>query len=251
VSRLLIVNADDFGLSRGVNAGIAWAHAEGIVTSASLMVRAPAAAAAAALAKTLPGLAVGLHVDLAEWVCEDNDWRPVYEVVDCADAAAVAAELERQLDRFHALMGQPPAHLDSHQHVHRFEPVRSIMGVRARELRLALRHHGDVRYCGAFYGQGRGGAPLPEAIGAATLARLIDGLPEGATELACHPAASAPRAAAYGRERVAELAALCDPRVRAAVERAGVRLCTFPELRAFRRRAGGAGSAGSRAAPAR
>jgi predicted glycoside hydrolase/deacetylase ChbG (UPF0249 family) len=251
VSRLLVVNADDFGLSPGVNAGIAAAHAAGIVTSASLMVRAPAAVAAAELAASLPRLGVGLHVDLAESVCEDGDWRCVYEVVDCADPHAVAAELERQLDRFRALTGRAPTHLDTHQHVHRSEPVRSIMGVRARELRLPLRHHGAVRYCGAFYGQDHGGAPLPDAIGADALARLIGALPEGATELACHPAASVPPGAAYGRERVAELAALVDPRVRAAIARAGVRLCTFPEVRAALRPAAGAGSAASRAVPVR
>jgi len=166
-------------------------------------------------------------MDLAEWVCEDGDWRPLYEIVDCSDARAVARELERQLDLFGALTGRSPTHLDSHQHAHRSEPVRSIMGVRARELRLPLRHHGRVRYCGAFYGQGRGGAPLPEAITAGALARLIAGLPDGATELACHPATSAPPGAAYGPERVAELDALCDPAVRAAVDAAGVRLCTF------------------------
>jgi predicted glycoside hydrolase/deacetylase ChbG (UPF0249 family) len=64
--RTLIVNADDFGLTSGVNAGIARAHEEGILTSASLMVRWPAAAEAAAYAARTPGLSVGLHVDLGE-----------------------------------------------------------------------------------------------------------------------------------------------------------------------------------------
>ena len=50
-SRILIVNADDFGLSAGVNCGIAEAHDEGIVTSASLMVHMPAAAEAVTLVR--------------------------------------------------------------------------------------------------------------------------------------------------------------------------------------------------------
>ena len=49
--RYLIVNADDFGLSPGVNRGVVQAHERGIVTSASLMVRQPAAGAAAACAR--------------------------------------------------------------------------------------------------------------------------------------------------------------------------------------------------------
>ena len=228
--RRLVVNADDLGLSPGINAGILRAHAEGIVTSASLMVRGEAAEAAAAAAAEHPRLGLGLHVDLAEWECVGGEWRPSYEVVDASDPAAVAAELERQLDAFRALCGGAPTHLDSHQHMHREEPVRSILGVRARELRLPLRHHGRVRYCGAFYGQGRGGVPQPEAITAAALVRLIAALPEGATELCCHPAAAAAGGSlAYGAERLAELEALVDPVAREAVEAAGVRLCTFPE----------------------
>jgi predicted glycoside hydrolase/deacetylase ChbG (UPF0249 family) len=76
--KILIVNADDFGLSAGVNAGIIRAHEHGIVTSASLMVRWPAAAAAAALTRSHPRLSVGLHVDLGEWIYENDRWRQVY-----------------------------------------------------------------------------------------------------------------------------------------------------------------------------
>jgi chitin disaccharide deacetylase len=227
--RRLVVTADDFGLSAGVNAGVLLAHEQGIVTAASLMVRGAAAEEAVAAAADHPRLALGLHVDLAEWVVEDGHWRAAYEVVDVSDAAAVAAELERQLERFAELTGRPPAHLDSHQHIHREEPVRSILGVRARELRLPLRHHGRLRYCGGFYGQDRGGAPLPEAITPPALVALIRGLPPGATELCCHPAAAATPGMAYGTERVHELAALCDPTVRTAIDGAGVRLCTHAE----------------------
>ena len=64
LARYLIVNADDFGQSTGINKGVIQAHEEGIVTSASLMVRWPAAPEAAAYARNRPGLSVGLHVDL-------------------------------------------------------------------------------------------------------------------------------------------------------------------------------------------
>src|SRR5436190_23980393 len=64
--RAVIVNADDFGQSAGINRGIIEAHERGIVTSASLMVRWPAAPAAAAYACAHRGLSVGLHVDLGE-----------------------------------------------------------------------------------------------------------------------------------------------------------------------------------------
>jgi hopanoid biosynthesis associated protein HpnK len=63
--RRLIVNADDFGWSPAINEAVIRAHREGILTSASLMVTGPAAAAAIELARANPGLGVGLHLTLA------------------------------------------------------------------------------------------------------------------------------------------------------------------------------------------
>jgi hopanoid biosynthesis associated protein HpnK len=57
----LIVNADDFGLSPEVNAGVVRAHRDGILGSASLMVAEPASKSAAELARQNPALDVGLH----------------------------------------------------------------------------------------------------------------------------------------------------------------------------------------------
>src|SRR5713101_9724313 len=122
--RYLIVNADDFGQSPGVNRGIIEAHERGIVTSASLMVRWPAAADAAAYAQERPELSVGLHLDLAEWAYRDGEWARLYEVVQGDDADAVAKEVERQAEAFRRLMGKNPTHIDSHQHAHRQEPAR-------------------------------------------------------------------------------------------------------------------------------
>ena len=81
MTRRLVVNADDLGLTAGVNDGIVEAHVRGIVTSASLMVLWPAAAGAAAYAREKPDLALGLHLDLGEWVYREGTWLPAYEVV--------------------------------------------------------------------------------------------------------------------------------------------------------------------------
>lgn len=89
-TRHLIVNADDFGQSLGVNRGIIEAHERGIVTSASLMVRSPAAADAAAYSARRPKLSLGLHLDLGEWSYRGNRWVPLYEVVRVDDAEACA-----------------------------------------------------------------------------------------------------------------------------------------------------------------
>ena len=62
----LILNADDFGLGPGVNQAVAELARRGIVTSASLLATAPHASEAVALARTLPGLGVGVHLCLIE-----------------------------------------------------------------------------------------------------------------------------------------------------------------------------------------
>jgi predicted glycoside hydrolase/deacetylase ChbG (UPF0249 family) len=225
--RELVVNADDFGLSPGVNEGIARAHLEGIVTSASLMVRQPAAEAAAELVRRLPKLGVGLHVDLAEWTPGPSGWTQLYAFVDDQDESAVAREVEQQLAIFGKLVGRPPDHLDSHQHAHRSEPLRSILGRVAKELRVPLRFHSRFQYFGGFYGQGREGSPLPDAISPRALQAAIAELPDGAAELCCHPAAQLDFQSSYGPERLQEVEALCNPTVREVLAAGGFRLDSF------------------------
>src|SRR5881397_3301442 len=104
-ARCLIVNADDFGQSPGINRGIIKAHADGIVTSASLMVRWPASAEAAAYARQHPRMSVGLHLDFGEWVYRNEEWIPLYTVCSTNDADAAAREVANQLDAFHCLVG--------------------------------------------------------------------------------------------------------------------------------------------------
>ena len=229
--RRLVVNADDFGRSGAINAGVVHGHVHGIVTSASLMVRHPAATEAVAEAREHPELGLGLHLDLAEWERVAGDWRPKYTVVDTDDRRAVTREVERQLERFRSLVGADPGHLDSHQHVHRDEPVRSVAVDTAAALAIPLREHGGIRYCGAFYGQDRHGGSFRQAIAPGALATLVRELAPGATELGCHPATTAESFTSYSAERPLELHALCDPGVERAIREAGVQLCSFRQLK--------------------
>ena len=229
--RYLIVNADDFGQSPGVNRGIITAHERGIVTSASLMVRWPASSEAAAYAQEHPRLSVGLHVDLGEWACKDDVWSPVYEVTATDDAAAVRAEVARQLVEFCRLLGRPPTHLDSHQHVHRQEPVRSVLADFAGELGVPLRHFSRlVTYCASFYGQTSKGMPYPHGISVPWLLEVLMSLPAGITELACHPGEGADVDSMYRWERADEVKTLCDPRLPEALAAGEIQLRSFQNV---------------------
>jgi predicted glycoside hydrolase/deacetylase ChbG (UPF0249 family) len=231
-ARKLIVNADDFGRSPGINAGVIKSREEGILTSAGLMVRWPAAVEAAAYARRDPVFSLGLHVDLGEWVHENGQWATVYEIVDFDDAEAVEAEVRAQLEGFRRLADADPTHLDSHQHLHRAGgPFQEVMRRIGAELGVPVRElTTDVRYCGDFYGHGEQYEPLPEAIMADNLIRLIRELHPGVTELGCHPGVGDDSESPYRGERQVEVEALCDPRVRAAIVEEGIELRSFADL---------------------
>lgn len=229
--RRLIVNADDFGRSAGVNEGVIAGYERGIVTSASLMVLWPAAAEAARAAAACPSLSVGLHIDIGEWRYQSGSWTPRYQRVRPDDPSAVHGEVERQLERFRAITRSTPTHLDSHQHVHRSGAARQAIEDIARELDVPLRGKSTtIGYVGAFYGQTARGRPMPDLIGVDALLAILQRLPEGTTELGCHPAARVDFDDSYAEERLVELDTLCDPRVVGAVRRLGIRLRSFGTL---------------------
>jgi predicted glycoside hydrolase/deacetylase ChbG (UPF0249 family) len=216
-AKLLIVTADDFGISHGVNRGIVQAHREGILTSTSLMVNRPAGGAAAALARACPGLSVGLHLEL-----------------DAVGTGDVAAGLERQLDRFSELVGAPPTHLDSHHDVHRHPRVLPHVLALGERMAVPVRGYSGVRHFSKFYGQWGGETHL-EQISVDGLLRLLDAeLGPGVTELTCHAGyVDEELVSSYGGEREAELRTLCDPRVRQGLAERGIGLAGFRDLGAL------------------
>ncbi|MBA3432474.1 MAG: ChbG/HpnK family deacetylase [Actinobacteria bacterium] len=227
----LIVNADDFGYSEGVNRGILEAHEHGIVTSASLMSSRRAALQAAAYARHHDELDLGLHVDLRRWRVR---WRPWSTGSERRLVAAVTRDVAEQLDRFRRLVGRDPTHLDSHHHRHRIESLRPVFTSVARELDIPLRQFDSlIGFRGDFYGQADG-RPNPEAITPRALVELLEDLPSGVTELCSHPGYTDGLKDWYRDERVQEVRTLCDPIVSEAIDRLGITLTTFRELAAAR-----------------
>jgi chitin disaccharide deacetylase len=224
--RVLIVNADDFGASEGINRGIVEAHRDGIVTSTSLMVTGASAAAAVDLAQEHPELGIGLHWDL--------DGEQSAPGLDLSDPATVRAELERQLRVFHALMGRGPTHVDSHHHVHRRPEIAPIARELAAPLGVPLREDGRVTFVGGFYGQWEWRITDLRHISPEFLIWILrNEVGEGWTELGCHPGyVSEDFTSVYLTEREVELRTLKDPSVREEIERLGIRLASYAELTA-------------------
>ncbi len=246
MSRLLIVNADDFGLTAGVNRGIITAHERGIVTSTTMMVNMPGFADAVALAARTPGLAVGLHLNLTygrpllpaaevrSLIDRDGCFvRDPRFVMERGSAEEIRAEFNAQAERFIAT-GLRLSHLDSHHHLHAADRFLDPMVELARRMGVTIRclngqamsargmapKAGFVRFFGDRDGVGR-------------LLAIFAGLPEGATEIPCHPGyadAELCVISTLNTIRELELAALTDPRILAAVRAEGIRLTNYPRL---------------------
>jgi predicted glycoside hydrolase/deacetylase ChbG (UPF0249 family) len=233
--KYLIVTADDFGQSPGINRGIIEAHEHGIVTSASLMTRWLAAGEAAAYARNHPELSVGLHLDLGEWVYRAGAWEQLYSVIALDDKLAVEREVSHQLDVFQYLIGKQPTHINSHQHTHMREPVRSVALQVSQSLGIPLRNlSAEAHYFTKFYGQTAEGLPLPTYISLERLIEILSTLPNGLTVLTCHPGYADDLKTMYQIERRDELTVLCDPRVQATIEALGIKLCSFNDWSSLR-----------------
>ncbi|HET7293031.1 MAG TPA: ChbG/HpnK family deacetylase [Vicinamibacteria bacterium] len=246
----LIVNADDFGRTPGVNRGIAQAHDRGIVTSATLMVAHPAAAEAATLARARAGLGVGLHVALTggspvmppaqvpTLVDESGRLPAKAEGLQRAHPRELLAEMRAQLRLFRELMGRLPTHFDSHHHVHAQpavlealmtlswetgRPVRSASPQVRERLRSEAIPTNDAFIDGFF----DAGASLESLIA------LLGRVGPGVTELMCHPAVvddELRASSGYAEPRARELEVLTHADARATLQALGIQLSNYETL---------------------
>lgn len=150
-----IFNADDFGISKGVNAAIVKAHREGILNSASLMINQKYAAEAVKLAKEMPELEMGLHVNLTnEYPAASAQEIPL--LVDGQGKLKngfvnllllsffkprqlrlqVEIEMRAQIAKY-LTTGLPLQHLDSHRHVHMIPQIFKTMRKLQKEFEVS------------------------------------------------------------------------------------------------------------------
>jgi len=231
LSARLIVNADDLGYDPAIDRGILEAHARGLVSAATAMVDTPFAERALAAAPAT--LDLGLHVVLGAGT----------------GPARAREEVARQLERFRLLRGASPTHLDSHRHAHLAPEVLPAFAEAALGEGIPLRATAPaVR----DWLRARGVCVVDAFAGDAarrpcwTLARLVAALESpspGVVELMCHPGYAPTHArTSFGPEREVELASLCDPLSRRALERGGALLTTFTAV--FSRPSGGGSAKG-------
>jgi hopanoid biosynthesis associated protein HpnK len=152
-ARRLIVAADDFGMSEGVNNGVIQAHRDGVLTETSLMVNGAAFEHAVALARDNPRLSVGLHlmlvqgraasppasipslVDARGMLGMNPIWCGMRYYFTPGIAAQLRRELRAQLDKF-AATGLPLSHVDGHLTIHVHPSVLGLLLDCAAEYRI-------------------------------------------------------------------------------------------------------------------
>ena len=153
--RSLVINADDLGLTVGVNNGIFDAHDRGVLTSASVFANARATEDAIARALRRPSLGVGCHLTLVDGqptlpparvpsLIEGDgrfhrSWKPF--IVSCLlgriSLGEVEQELTAQIDRIRSA-GLRLTHLDAHKHVHAYPPIFAIVVRLAERFRIPV-----------------------------------------------------------------------------------------------------------------
>jgi chitin disaccharide deacetylase len=284
----LIVNADDLGWTEGVNRGIAEAHRNGIVTSASLLANGVAFDSGVALARSTPGLGVGVHLNLTDGApvaprelvasllndAGQFEGGPEALLLRIAKRGLEQPEIEQEWDaqiEKAREAGIQPTHLDGHKHVH------MLPGLFEIALRLAKRHNigavrvaheasslraalsaGDELHATVVLRQGvqarglkllardareqaeRAGISTPDYFcgiaqtGEMTkegVARLLRSLPDGTTELMCHPGYADEElqntATRLQESRQTELEILTNLEIRNLVASQGIRLIDY------------------------
>jgi hypothetical protein len=245
--RCLIVNADDFGLTRGVSEGILAAHRHGIVTSTTVIVnRSIAPDLRDRVRDSALGTGLHLNLTLGAPLCRarsltgpDGQFvREARRAAAQADPRDVEREVEAQIEAFDELFRRLPTHLDTHHHVGLFTPVDAVVLAWARRLGIAVRSQdptarararaNSLRTPDHFFGESGPGAYWTPARTLAHLRRL----PPGSSEFMTHPGYfdDALAYSRYGRQRETELAALGSPAARSAACALGIRLCDFRGL---------------------
>ncbi|MEH7484854.1 chitin disaccharide deacetylase [Neobacillus drentensis] len=196
----LIVNADDFGYSRGINYGIIDAHNQGIVNSATMMMNMPGVPHAVELAKENPTLQVGIHLvltcgkpllaDVPSLINKYGSFKRLSEIKDPNDLSLdeLSREWSAQIERIFE-SGLKPTHFDSHHHVHTLPELLPVVQMLAKKYNLSARRFPEDAkkvvpaftdvFLHDFYGEG-----ATDDYFKNLLTRVNDGQ---TVEVMCHP----------------------------------------------------------------
>lgn len=276
----VIINADDFGLTPGVNRGVLSCFREGVLTSTTMLVNLRFFEDAVAIARENPDLPVGIHLSLL-WGRPISAASAVPTLVESDGCFSrglgrlarryflgrlsmdeVQREFRAQIRKF-LDAGLQPTHFDTHKHVHSLPGIRRALIAVAeefgiRKLRIPLENgvgggrpslvtaiernvvrflcrdsRAELERAGFKTTDNFVGIDHMEQLDARALSEILRNLPDGVTELMCHPGYADEHLSEFARtppDREQELAGLKDPAVKQLVASRGIRLMNYGEL---------------------
>jgi len=228
--KILIVNADDFGKTKGINQGIIRAHTKGIVTSTSVMSLQPYADEARNL-NVFPKLSVGLHFDLSDEkiktrIREKSQLAPE-EIIKVRD------DFQNQIAKFQEITGRKPDHIDSHYQVHLHDDTKSIFKDYSDKFKIPLRHLSGVNCITNFFAGIKGVQKTGEGVSPIFLIKTLSELKDGIYELMCHPGIvdeELQKVSSYSAGREKELETLTNPQVLDQIRKLEIQLKNWQEI---------------------
>lgn len=245
---LVIINADDFGYSHGINEGIIQAHEQGILSSTTMMANMLGFDHGVRLAKEHPSLGIGVHLTLTcgspvldnvSSLTVNNKFRHIsfYENDFTIDVGELYREWNTQIQKI-LDAGIQPTHLDSHHHVNRIPPIKDIFVKLAREHNLPVRNNFDVpsdlktvrKFFMGFDALGQTKGFWKEM----TIKNLIQDCKTYETiEVMCHPGYIdhvVLNNSSLTSNRAFVTAELQNPRYKNALEKEGIKIGTYQDL---------------------
>ncbi|WP_195266036.1 MULTISPECIES: chitin disaccharide deacetylase [unclassified Clostridium] len=238
----LIINADDFGFSRGVNYGIIDAYRNGVVRSTSIMAGMPGFDHAVELLEECPNLGCGVHLTLSAYkpvldshktIVDENGFfykriNPD-EDVEGFDLEEIYKEFCAQIEKVKS-RGIEITHLDSHHHVHTFEFLKPVMEKLLEKYNLPIRgglcyeldYDKIIPYDGLFYN---------ETVNIDAFKQLKSKLEKyEILETMSHPAyvdSFIMETSSYNIKRAEELKILTSKELKELIESMGIELCNY------------------------
>ncbi|MGL4848448.1 MAG: chitin disaccharide deacetylase [Clostridium sp.] len=242
----IIFNADDFGLTEGVNLGIIKGFKKGIVKSTTLMVNMGYAKHAVELAKQNPGLGVGVHLTVTagrpiiekktSLLDENNnfynkdllyDYTVEFEVEDLYN------EWKAQIEKFIEMVGEKPTHLDSHHHIHLIPKYLDVALRLANEYEIPMREqkHTDKKYEYVKLAQTFIGSGCEKEYFLEDRENILG---ENIVEIMCHPAIvddELIRISSYNKGRENELEIITSEEIRNWIENNEIEIINFRKIK--------------------
>ena len=265
----LIINSDDYGRTPDISRGIREAHLRGVVTSTTCMMNIPTTADDVAIAlKETPDLGMGVHLVLTmgrpisapetvpSIVDESGNffkYTPFLEHRSTLNIQEVKKEWRAQIDAYIKASGRNPTHLDSHHHSSYFSPAlfRAMLEL-ADEYRCPIRYpllpgNDDslefaetTKQASELLNDFNPRRPdvffvdfYDETATKEELAAILNNVPEGTSELMCHPGhvdEAFAQESIYNFQRERELGILTDPSIKEMIHSNGIELITFADL---------------------